>query len=137
MNTTNLLIKISHHSDIMQPDYLKYNNSIVITSPVNLTLEPRSDAWIDLKFNIKFEGATDVYKEPLWLKPSTVFGSIGLDIEDKDTWFKNLTKNKTIQIHLFNRSFYYKVKIKRHDIIGYGFLLGRLDSENVNIEYKI
>ena len=44
MNTTNLLIRIAHHSDILQPEYLKHDNSLVITSPVNLTLEPRSDA---------------------------------------------------------------------------------------------
>ena len=54
MNTTSLLIRITHHSDILQPEYLKHDNSLVITSLVNLTLEPRSDAWIDLKFNIEF-----------------------------------------------------------------------------------
>ena len=135
--TTNLLIRISHHSNIMQPDYLKNNNSVVVTSPVDLILEPRSDAWIDLKFNIKFEETIDQYEQALWLKPSTVFGSSGLDIEDKVYWFKNVTKNNTIQLHLFNRSFYYKIKIKKHDIIGYGFLLGNLNSKNVKIVYEI
>ena len=41
MNTMNLLIRITHHSDISQPEYLKHDNSLVITSPVNLTLKPR------------------------------------------------------------------------------------------------
>ena len=135
MNTTNLLIRITHHADIMQPDYIRRDNAIVITLPVDLTLEPRSDAWIDLKFNIKFEEKTN--EHAVWLKPSTVFGSTGLDIEDKKTWLKNVTKNNTIQLHLFNRSFYYKINIKKHDIVGYGFLLGRLNSENVKIEYDI
>ena len=137
MNTTNLLIKITHHSDITQPDYIRRDNSIVITSPVDLTLEPRSDAWIDLKFNIKFEETQKLYEHAVWLKLSTVFGSTGLDIEDKETWFQNVTKNNTIQLHLFNRSFYYKINIKKHDILGYGFLLGRLNSENVEIKCEI
>ena len=137
MNTTNLLIRITHHSDIMQPEYLKRGNSIVITSPVDLTLEPRSDAWIDLKFNIGFEKPTTIYEHSIWLKPSTVFGTMGLDIEDKETWFMNKTKQNTIQLHLFNRSFYYKIKIKKHNILGFGFSLGERNHENVDITYEV
>ena len=106
MNTTNLLIRIEHHSDILQPEYLKHDNSLVITSPVDLTLEPRSDAWIDLKFNIEFEQGSKLYKQSIWLKPSTVLGTLGFDIEDKETWFMNKTKrNKT----LFNYKYLIKV----------------------------
>ena len=137
MNTTNLLIKITHHSDILQPEYLKHDNSIVITSPINLTLQQRSDAWIDLKFNFEFEETSKLYRHSVWLKPSTVFGTLGLDIEDKETWFTNKTKQNTIQLHLFNRSFYYKIKIKKNDIIGFGFLLAKEDDENVDITYKV
>ena len=136
MNTTNLLIRITHHSDILQPEYLKHDNSIVITSPMNLTLQPRSDAWIDLKFNIEFEQPTELYQQSIWLKPSAVFGTLGLDIEDKETWFQKKTKQNTFQLHLFNRSFYYKIKIKKNDILGFGFLFGKKDGENVNITYK-
>ena len=133
----NVLIRITHHSDILQPEYLKHDNSIVITSPINLTLESRSDAWIDLKFDIEFEETTTLYKQSIWLKPSTVFGTLGLNIEDKETWFMNKTKQNTIKLHLFNRRFYYKIKIKKHDIIGFGFLLGEKDGENVDITYKV
>ena len=127
MNTTNLLIRITHHSDILQPEYLKHDNSLVITSPVNLTLEPRSDAWIDLKFNIEFEQNSKLYEQSIWLKPSTVFGTFGFDIEVKETWFMNKTKQNTIQLHVFNKSFYYKVIIKKNDILGFGFLLPKKD----------
>ena len=96
MTTTNLLIRFNHHSHIKQPEYLKYNNAYVIQSPVSLKLLPRSDAWIDLGFNIE----QNSQKYNLWLKPSTVFGSLGLDIEDKEQWYKHLTKNNTIMIHL-------------------------------------
>ena len=137
MNTTNLLIRITHHSDILQPEYLKHDNSLVIASPVNLTLEPRSDAWIDLKFNIEFEQKSKLYEQSIWLKPSTVFGTLGFDIEDKETWFMNKTKQNTIQLHVFNKSFYYKIRIKKNDILGFGFLLAKKDGENLDILYKI
>ena len=93
---------------------------------------PRSDAWIDLGFNIE----QNSQKYNLWLKPSTVFGSLGLDIEDKEQWYKHLTKNNTIMIHLKNISFYYKIKIKPGDIIGYAFVLGK-ESNEIITEYKI
>ena len=137
MNTTNHLIRIEHHSDILQSEYLKHDNSLVITSPVDLTLEPRSDAWIDLKFNIEFKHGSKLYKQSIWLKPSTVLGTLGFDIEDKETWFMNKTKQNTIQLHVFNKSFYYKVRIKKHDILGFGFLLGKKDGQNLDISYKI
>ena len=133
MTTTNLLIRFNHHSHIKQPEYLKYNNAYVIQSPITLNLLPRSDAWIDLGFNIE----QNSQKYNLWLKPSTVFGSLGLDIEDKEQWYKHLTKNNTIMIHLKNNSFYYKIKIKPGDIIGYAFVLGKESNENVITEYKI
>ena len=133
MTTTNLLIRFNHHSHIKQPEYLKYNNAYVIQSPVTLKLLPRSDAWIDLGFSIE----QNSQKCNLWLKPSTVFGSLGLDIEDKEQWYKHLTKNNTIMIHLKNISFYYEIKIKPGDIIGYAFVLGKESNENVITEYKI
>ena len=133
MTTTNLWIRFNHHSHIKQPEYLKYNNAYIIQSPVSLKLLPRSDAWIDLGFNIE----QNLQKYNLWLKPSTVFGSLGLDIEDKEQWYKHLTKNNTIMIHLKNTSFYYEIKIKPGDIIGYSFVLGKESNENVITEYKI
>ena len=134
MSTTNLLIRFNHHSHIKQPEYLKYNNAFVIQSPVNLQLQPRSDAWIDLGFNIE-QNLPELYN--FWLKPSTIFGTLGLDIENKEQWYQQLTKNKTIMIHLKNTSFYYEIKIKPNDIIAYAFLLGKRNNEEVITEYKI
>ena len=110
MSTTNLLIKFNHYANIKQPEYIKHNDAFVIQSLVNLRLQPRSDAWIDLGFNIE-ENLPNFYN--LWLKPSTVFGTLGLDIKNKDQWYKQLTKSNTIMIHLENRSFYYEIKIKK------------------------
>ena len=135
MNTTNLLIKVTHHSDISQPEYLKHDNSFVITSPVKIKLKPRSDAWIDLKFNIEI--TESVHRHSIWLKPSTVFGCLGFDIADKETWVMNKTKRNTIALHVFNNSFYYEIEIKKDDILGFGFLLENVDSSNLDIRYKI
>ena len=135
MNTINLLIKVTHHSNISQPEYLKHDNSFVITSPVKIKLEPRSDAWIDLKFNIEI--MESVHQQSIWLKPSRVFGCLGFDIGDKETWIMNKTKRNTIAIHVFNNSFYYDINIKKGDILGFGFLLGNIDSSNLDIIYKI
>ena len=73
----------------------------------------------------------------MWLKLSTVFSSVGLYIEDGEKWAMNRTKHNTIQLHLLKRSFYYDVKIKKGDILGYDFLLGKLTTQNINIDYHI
>ena len=112
---------------------MKHNNAFVIQSPVNLILQPRSDAWIDLGFNIE----QNLSSKTLWMKPSFIFGTLGLDICDKEQWYKHLTKNNTIMIHLQNISFYYEIKIKPDDIIAYVFILGKKSNENVITEYKI
>ena len=49
----------------------------------------------------------------------------------------NKTKQNTIQLHVFNNSFYYKIRIKKNDILGFGFLLAKIDGENLDILYKI
>ena len=137
MNTTNLLIRVEHQADISKPEYLKYDSSIVIYSPVNLQIELRSDAYIDLKFNIEFEQQEILHNPKLWVKPSTVFGTQGLDIMDAETWTMNKTKHNTTRLHLLNRSFYYKLRIKKGDILGFAFVLGKLDSQDVKIKYHI
>ena len=97
MSTTNLLVRFNHYANIKQPEYIKQNDAFVIQSSVNLTLQPRCDAWIDLGFNIQ-QNLPNLYN--LWLKPSTIFGTLGLDIENKERWYEQLTKNNTIMIHL-------------------------------------
>ena len=49
----------------------------------------------------------------------------------------NKTKRNTIAIHLLNKIHYYKIKIKKGDIIGFAFLLGDLDSRNITMDYHI
>ena len=136
MNTTNLLIKVEHYAGISKPEYLKHGNSIVITSPKKLEIEPRSDAWIDLKFNIEIESEL-LHTPNVWLNPSTVFATMGLDIMDKETWTMNKTKHNTIQLHLLNKRFFYKLRIKKGNIIGFAFLLGKLDSQDVKVNYHL
>ena len=49
----------------------------------------------------------------------------------------NKTKQNTIQLHVLNKSFYYKIRIKKNDILAFGFLLPKKDGENLDISYKI
>ena len=60
---------------------------------------------------------------------------MGFDICDKENWINNKTKENTIALHVFNRSFYHDINIKKGDVIGFAFLLG--DFLSLNIEYKI
>ena len=135
MNTTNLLMKIEHHADITEPEYLNQNDCLVITSPKCLTIKPREDAYLDLKFNMELQNLPDfqelLHMPRTWSKLSCTFIMMGLHVEDTENWTMNRTKNNTIQLHLLNRSHYYDVKIKKGDILGYTFLLGKLKSQNI------
>ena len=141
MNTTNLLIRVEHHAGICEPEYLKKNNSIAIRSPITLKLEPRSDAYIDLILNIGFEQSPEFSNElhlpQLWLKPTTIFAEQGLYIADSETWIMSKTKHNAIGIHLLNKSHFYKIKIKKGDIIGFAVLLGDLIFRNIIMDYHI
>ena len=84
MNTTNLLMRIEHHADISEPEYLKEKDCLVIKSPKFLKIEPRKDAYIDLKFNVELKHPKDYYGylPQWWLKISAIFSSLGLYIEN-------------------------------------------------------
>ena len=130
-----------HHADISEPEYIKENDCLIIKSPKSLTIKPREDALLDLKFNVRLEHLPDfqemLHMPQTWLKLSTIFLSLGLYIENGEQWATVRTRNNTIQLHLLNRSFYYDVKIKEGDIIGYAFLLGKLTTQNINVNYQI
>ena len=130
MNTTNLSINITHSADILKPDFIKSENAIAIYSPVNIKLRKRKDEWIDLKLNVEFEARNYSF----WLKPSSVFACLGFDICDKENWFINKTKENTIMLHIYNRSFYYDIDIRKGDIIGFAFFVGDF---LLDIKYKI
>ena len=74
MNTTNLLMKIEHHADITEPEYLNQNDCLVIRSPKCLKIKPREDAYLDLKFNIELQNLPDfqelLHTPKIWLKLS-------------------------------------------------------------------
>ena len=130
-------MKIEHHADISEPEYIKKKDCLVIKSPESLTIKPREDALLDLKFNITLEHLPMLHMHQTWLKLSTIFSLLGLYIENGEQWATVRTKNNAIQLPLLNRSFYYDVKIKEGDIIGYVFLLGKLNTQNINVNYQI
>ena len=107
---------------------MKSQNAIVIRSPMDIKLKPRTSAWVDTDFKIDF----DEKKLSSWMSPSTTFKSLGLSISDETNWHLNKTKNDTICIHLKNISFYYDIKVKKGNIIALIFFNGSFSE----IKYK-
>ena len=132
-------MKIEHHADIAEPEYISKDDCLVITSPELIRIKPRESAYVDLKFNVeKVPDFLELLHMPqIWLKISCTFKMMGLYIEDTENWAMNRTKNNTIQLHLLNRSHYYDIKIKKNDIIGYAFLLGKLSTQDIKIVYNV
>ena len=69
------------------------------------------------------------------LKLSSTFKMLGLFIEESD-WVSNRTKHNTIQLHLLNISHYYTIDIKKDDVLGHLFLLGKNNNQNIIPTYK-
>ena len=129
---------IEYHASINQPDFTQKDYCFVIYSPENITIKPRQDTYLDLKFNMDFKNLPDdlEYLPQLWLKLSSTFKMMGLFIEESEEWVSNRTKNNTIQLHLLNRS-HYDVKIEKDDVLGYIFLLSKLSHYQIEPLYKI
>ena len=77
---------------------------------MNLTIRKRQSEWVDLKFNISFLSKN----HNLWINPAIKYKGGGLAIIDNDgSWILNKTKLNTVAIHLFNKSHFYDIKIKK------------------------
>ena len=134
-------MNVEHHSSIKQPDTTK-NDCLVIYSPECITLKPREDTYLDLKFNVEFSATSHPSQAEQFsclptfsLNLSSTFKMLGLFIEESD-WVSNRTKNNTIQLHLFNKSHYYTVKIKQNDVLRYLFLLGKSADCKIITQYR-
>ena len=46
---------IEHHASINQPDFTNKDDCLVIYSLENITIKPRQDTYLDLKFNVDFK----------------------------------------------------------------------------------
>ena len=75
--------------------------------PEKFKLRPREEIYLDLKFNIQTPEIIDPWLNLLpWLKGK------GLHIENED-WASNKTRDNIIQLHVLNRSFNYKINVKK------------------------
>ena len=128
-----LLFKISCQSTLeIKPHYSQKDNCIVVYSPLDLTIRKRQSEWVDLKFDISFLSKN----HNLWVNPSIKYKGIGLAISDDDTnWILNKTKFNTVALHLFNRSHFYDIKIKKNKVLCYILILGKKDIDVV-INYE-
>ena len=81
-------MKIEHHADITEPEYISKDDCLVITSPEHIHIKPRESANIDLKFNLELAKVLDfmelLYMPQIWSKLSCVFKMMGLYVEDTE-----------------------------------------------------
>ena len=132
-------MNVEYHSDIKQPDFTSAEDCLVIYSPKSLTIKPREDAYLDLQFNVEMSTRWNKpqfdHLPNFWLNLSSPFKTLGLFIEESD-WVSNRTKHNTIQLHLLNISYYYTIDIKKDNVLGYIFLLGKTDNHKIIPTYK-
>ena len=121
-----LSVTFDAYVDIKQPDLTNSENFYTIQSPKKLTLKPRDDFVLDLKFNI----ATSKELDP-WISLLPTLKANGLAILNKCERPK-----KTTELHLQNQSYYYTVKVKKEQCIAFIFLLGELNTDIIKTEYN-
>ena len=128
-----LLFKISCQSTLeIKPYYSQKDNCIVVYSPSDLTIRKRQSEWVDLKFDISYLSKN----HNLWINPAIKYKGGGLAIIDNDrNWILNKTKFDTAALHLFNKSHFYDIKIKKNKVLCFILILGKKDIDVV-INYK-
>ena len=65
----------------------------------------------------------------------TIFKNNGTKIRKRRLGI-NKTKDKTIQLHILNRSFTYTIKIKKNQCIGFILLLGKKINDVITTKYS-
>ena len=128
-----LLFKISCQSTLeIKPYYSQKENCIVVYSPSDLTIRKRQSEWVDLQFDISYLSKN----HNLWINPAIKYKGGGLAIIDNDrNWILNKTKFNTVALHLFNKSHFYDIKIKKNKVLCFILILGKKDIDVV-INYE-
>ena len=121
-------VDVSYSSKVFKPEFIASKNAIVLRSPMDLKLTPRSSVQIDTE--LRFDFYTDRLSS--WIDVSSTFKTLGLTIADEKAWYLNKTVWDTIMIHLQNISFYYNIEIKKGDILAFIFFAGY----SVEIKYN-
>ena len=126
-----LTVNFNLHIGVKQPDMTSKDRFYKIYSPLKFKLRSRDDIYLDLKFNIERPEKLDP-----WLNLLPSLKGMGFHIEDND-WAKNKTKDKTIQLHILNRSFTYTIDIKKTQCIGFIFLFGERITDPITTKYNL
>ena len=123
-----LNVEFVSHTDTKQPNMTDAVRFYKVYLPEKFKLAPREDIYLDLKFNIN----TPPGIEP-WLNLLPSLKTLGLKLENED-WVSKKTKDKTMQLHILNRSFTYTRKKKQ--CIGFIFLLGEKLNDVITTKYS-
>ena len=128
-----LLFKISCQSTLeIKPYYSQKDNCIFVYSPSDLTIRKRQSEWVDLQFDISYLSKN----HNLWINPAIKYKGGVLAIIDNDrNWILNKTKFNTVALHLFNKSHFYDIKIKKNKVLCFISILGKKDIDVV-INYE-
>ena len=126
-----LNVTFNSYVGIKQPNMTNKDKCYKVYLPEKFKLRPRKEIYLDLKFNIQMPETIDP-----WLNLLPSLKVIGLHIENED-WASNKTKDNTIQIHVLNRSFNYKINVKKNQCIGFIFLLGEKYSDIINTKCNL
>ena len=106
-----LNVEFVSHTDTKQPNMTDAVRFYKVYLPEKFKLAPREDIYLDLKFKINAPPGI----EP-WLNLLPSLKTLGLKLENED-WVSNKTKDKTMQLHILNRSFTYTRKIKKINVL--------------------
>ena len=125
----NLTVTFNSYTGIKKPDMTNSDKFYEVYSPKQFKLRPRNSIYLDLKFNVE----TSKVLEP-WINLLPSIKGLGLNIENED-WANNKTKDNTIQLHLLNKSFNYKINISKDQCIAFIFLLGEFSTDLITTKY--
>ena len=104
----------------------KTEDFVTVYSPKALTLKPKDHCILNLHCNLSCNSE----KLHPWLSLLPTLKCHGLRLKSK-----TVNKKNEIEVMLENESYYYTVEVKKHQALGYMFLLGLQSTDSFKTEY--
>ena len=104
----------------------KTEDFVTVYSPKALTLKPKDHCILNLHCNLSCNSE----KLHPWLSLLPTLKCHGLRLKSK-----TVNKKNEIEVMFENESYYYTVEVKKHQALGYMFLLGLQSTDSFKTEY--